>query len=346
MNPRELFVSTVRMEQDTKVPFFPRDLTLGMDATGIHTDEVFGDAFDAEKSAKSVISLQRMLGSDATVGTVFSYGLECFGGVTKYPADGIPYVSGYAFADEEEMERHDPSEIVCDLIKGFRRSSEIVKRRIPDTALVTNVPGPFTMAGFTRGVETLMMDLELNRGFVDRLMRFSTDAISHEMEYISKDIADAVFLASATDNPDMVGTDNYMRYSLPAVKELVDRVHGDVLLAIYHPHGVFSTEDRADILNATVGTGIDGFQFSEGNDPEGISSVTHGRCSVMGGVNAYSSLLLGPDERIIRDTRGFIEALKNECYVAMCSCSVHRKLPLTNIKVMADTIHAYNGGMT
>lgn len=163
MDSRELFLSTVRMEQTEKVPFFPRDLTLGMDAAHIATDEVFTIPFNAEASARSVISLQRMLKGDATVGTIFSYGLECFGGVTKYPLDGIPYVSGYAFADPENLERHDPSEIVCDLTEGFRKSSEIVKQRIPEVALVTNVPGPMTMAGLARGVETLMMDLALNK---------------------------------------------------------------------------------------------------------------------------------------------------------------------------------------
>ena len=65
----------------------------------------------------------------------------------------------------------------------------------------------------------------------------------------------------------------------------------------------------------------------------------------MGGVNAYSTLLLGPDERIIRDTRRYIEDLKDECYVAMCSCSVHRGLPLHNIQVMADVVHSYNRGI-
>lgn len=345
MDPKELFLSTVRMEQTEKVPFFPRDLTLGMDTTKIATDEVFTVPFNAEASAKSVISLQRMLRSDATIGTIFSYGLECFGGVTKYPSDGIPYVSGYAFADPENMERHDPSEIVCDLIKGFRRSSEIVKEKIPDVALITNVPGPMTMAGFARGVETLMMDLALNKEFVDKLMRFSTDAICHEMRYVSKDLADGIFFASATDNPDMIGLEAFMEYSIPAVKELTSRVHEDGLLSIFHPHGVFSTEDREDILRASVGAGIDGFQFSEGNEPEGILAVTKGKCSIMGGVNAYSTLLLGPDERIVRDTRGFMNDLKDEPYVMMCSCSVHRGLPLHNIQVMADTIHQYNEGI-
>ena len=339
------FISTVKMEQCGKVPFFPRDLTLGMDVLDVPTDRIFSERYNSKLSAECVLALMDFVQCDATVGCIFSYGLECFGGVTKYPPDGIPYVSGNPFTDFYKIEEHDPSEIICDLTKGFRESCSIVKERRPDTALMVNVPGPMTMAGFARGVETLMMDLEINRDIADRLLEFSTEAVSHEMEFVSKDIADGVFFASATDNPDMVGISNYLGYSVRNVAKLVRKVHDDGLICIYHPHGTFSTDDRQDILKASIDTGTDGFQFSEGNEPEGIMAQTHGKCSIMGGVNAYSTLLLGPDYRIRRDTDRFIQALKDEPYVAMCSCSVHRKLPLNNLKIMSDTIHRYNAGI-
>ena len=177
------FISTVRMEQKDLVPFFPRDLTLGMDVLNVPTDVLFADGYDYELSARCVLALQDLLGSDATVGCIFSYGLECFGGVTKYPSDGIPYVSGHPFGDFDRIHDHDPSEITNGLVEGFRSSCSMVKERRPDVALVVNVPGPMTMAGFARGVETLMMDLEINRDVADELLGFSAEAISHEMRY-------------------------------------------------------------------------------------------------------------------------------------------------------------------
>ena len=346
VDSRELFNSTIARENTRYVPLFPRDLTLGMDSVPVRTDEIFRDGtYDAELSAKCVLALQDYLGSDCTVGCIFTYGLESFGGLTKFPEKGIPYVSGYCFADPENLYRYDPSQILDGyLYKGMRRSCEIVRERRGDLAMAVNVPGPMTMAGFARGLETLMMDLAINPELSDRILAFSADAIEHEMLGMAEGIADSVFYASASDNPDMIGLDDFTNRTLPAIKRLTESAHRAGLTAIFHPHGVFSTEDRESILEGSVATGIDGFQFSEGNEPEYIGEGCRGRCCVLGGVDAFSTLLLGPDKRIVRDTMRFIDTFADDPFVMMCSCSVNRGLSLPNLKVMADTVHAYNGG--
>ena len=339
-----IFISTVKREQTGYVPFFPRDLTLGMDVPPVRTDSIFHDgSYDSELSAKCVLALQDYLKSDCTVGCIFTYGLEAFGGITKFPEKGIPYVSGYAFEEPENIDRYEPSQILDGyLYKGMRRSCEIVRGKLTDIAMAINVPGPMTMAGFARGLETLMMDLALNKDLSDRIMRFSVDAIRYEMLGMADGIADCVFYASASDNPDMIG-DDFLDRSIPGIRELTEYAHKEGLPAIFHPHGVFSTEDREDMLKASIDTGVDCFQFSEGNEGIAVADVCRGKCSVAGGVNAYSTLLLGPEKRIVRDTNRFIEDMKDEPYIMMCSCSVNRGLPLNNLKIMADTIHEYNG---
>ncbi len=343
---REIFLSTLRMEQDAYVPLFPRDLTLGMDSPGVRTDEVFGTGtYDPELSAECVLSLQALLGSDCTVGCIFTYGLEAFGGVTKFPADGIPYVSKQPFADIGLMDDCSPADITEGyLFKGMRRSCEIVRSKRPDLALMANVPGPMTMAGFMRGVETLMMDTVLNPDVSDRIAVFALEAVAEEMTAMSEGIADGIFFASATDNPDMIG-DEFMNYSVPGIRVLSDAAHRSGMLTVFHPHGLFSAEDREHMLSASLDTGIDGFQFAEGNDPEYIAELCGGRCCILGGVDAYSTLLLGPDTRIVRDTNRFIDSMKGMPYIMTCSCSVNRGLPLDNLRVMADELHSRNEGV-
>ena len=343
MTSKELFLSTLRQEQTDYVPFFPRDLTLGMDAVPVRTDEIFHDGgYDAELSARCVLALQDLLNSNCNVGCIFTYGLEAFGGLTKFPENGIPYVSGYCFEDYDNIDRYEPSQILDGyLYKGMRRSCEIVHEKRPDSAIAINVPGPMTMAGFARGLETLMMDLALNPELADRILRFSIDAIRYEMLGMAEDVADCVFFASASDNSDMIG-DDFMERSIPGIEELTKYAHKEGLPTIFHPHGVFSTDDRSDALESSIATGIDGFQFSEGNDASAIADKCRGRCSVLGGVDAYSTLLLGPDKRIVRDTNRFIDIMKDEPYIMMCSCSVNRGLSLNNLKVMADTIADHN----
>ena len=188
------------------------------------------------------------------------------------------------------------------------------------------------------------MDLIMNADIADRILGFCTDAIEEEMTFLSKDISDAVFLASASDNPDMIGDEGYRKYTLKNVKRLSDRMHSDGGLIIFHPHGIFSTEDRHDLLSESIDTRVDGFQFSEGNEPEGILEVCEGKCAILGGVTAFTTLLLGPEKRIIRDTDRFLSCFENTNYIMTCSCSLNRDQPLDYLKIMAERIHQYNGG--
>ena len=342
MDSRELFLSTLKREYNGKVPLCIRDLTLGMDALNVPTDQVFGKEYNSKLSAECVLALQDMVKHDVTMGCIFSYGLEAIGGVTKYPADGIPYVSGHPFENPEMIDSCNPSDITGPLLKGMRESCEIVHSKRSDLALCINVPGPLTMSGFARGVETLMMDFMMNPDIAEKVVDFSVEAISIESEYMSKGIADAVYFASATDNPDMVGNVEYLKYSVDNIRKLSDQVHSEGICTIFHPHGVFSTDDRKELLDRSVATGVDGFQFAEGNDVEGILDGCKGKCSILGGVNAFSTLLMGPDKRIIRDTNAFLDQLADHHYVMTCSCSINRGLSIDNLRVMSDTLAEFN----
>ena len=315
-----------------------------MDSLDVSTSSVFGNRYDSKLSAECVLALQRFLNSDATVGCIAGYSLEAFGGVMKYTDWGVPYASGYPFEDFERLNEYQPSDIRKGFVAGMRAASEIVRDKRPDLALVTNIPGPVTISGFARGLETLMMDLLTNEDVAEKILDFCTEALIEEMDLLSDGISDVVFLASASDNPDMIGDDDYRRYSLKNIRKINDAIHSRGLPSIYHPHGVFSTDDRQHLLKESVDVGIDGFQFAEGNEPEGILEVCDGKCAVLGGVTAHTTLLLGPEKRIIRDTNRYLSAFGGTSYIMTCSCSLNRGQPLDNLKIMADHLHQYNEG--
>jgi len=337
MNQKENFISAVCCKGSEYTPVFLRDLTLGLDASGIRTTDVFSEQYNAKASADSVLALQRMTGHDAVVGCIHTYSLEAFGGITKYPEFGIPYLSAPPFADIGRMEKYAPSDVNDELLDGMYRSYMIVKERAPDLAVVMNVGGPVNTAGNLRGVEQFLMDTYTERELADDVMEFSYGVMETIIDKLHE-VSDAVFLAAASDNPDMFGPEGFERFSLPYVKRNVEHSHSLGLPAIFHPHGVFSTDDRKDILRMSIDTGIDGFQFAEGNEPEGILEGTKGRCSVLGGVDAFTTLLLGPEKRIIRDTDRFMDALSDEDYIFMCSCSLNRGLSIENIRTMVNAV--------
>lgn len=341
--PRELFLGRLIGDScEGRVPFCPRDLTLGLDALNVRTDSVLCGEYDYKLSAACVLALQEMVGHDVTMGCISTYGLEVFGGVVKYPLDGIPYASGYPFDDIDRLDLYQPEQVVGDYVRGARRSCETVRDKRPDLGLCINIPGPVTMAGFSRRLETLMMDLIENPDIVDRLVSFCTDALIVQAQYMSDGIADAVYLASASDNPDMMGDEEYRRYSLPSVSRITSKLHGLGVPTVFHPHGVFSTDDRRGLLLESAAV-ADGFQFAEGNDPVPIAEACGDSCALLGGVDGFSSLLLGPDERIRRDVKRFVDAMADSHYIMTCSCSVNRGLPIGNLRVIADELRRLTG---
>jgi uroporphyrinogen-III decarboxylase len=278
------------------------------------------------------------------VGCIHSaaFNVEAFGGKMKCPEYGIPSVLVHPF--ENIIDIPDVSPEPSGKALGALRSYSLVRKSMPDVAVVANVEGPLTKAGTITGMETLSIYLETEKDLMNDIISLCTDHTQAFLEHLDKDGSiDCVFLASATDNPDLFGCNIYTEFSMRWVSDIVKKVHRYGYPVIFHPHGVFTSPGAETIFDETVRTGIDGFQFAEDNDPGKIVSMTGNRCSILGGTDVVPTLLNGPDRRIMDDTLGYIDACKDSNHVFMCSCSLHRATPLDNVKVMADTIHRYNG---
>ncbi|NLL94479.1 MAG: hypothetical protein GX224_01780 [Thermoplasmatales archaeon] len=344
MTGKEAFLSRLRMGGSDGTPVFLRELTLAMDVRGVPTPDVYGPPYNAKLSAACALEFHRMMGHDALTGNMHSYSLHAFGGITKYPEKGTPYLSSPPFADPSLMDGRDPSEIVDQTLEGMSESSGIVAGKLPGVAMVMNVGGPVNTAGNLRGVEAFLMDTMSEPGIARDMVRFGTDVMKEIVSFMGNDVYDTVFLAAASDNPDMLGPEGFLEYSIQSVKEITAFCKDMGLPVVFHPHGNFSADERVPLLYESVSTGIAGFQFGEGNDPATINAELSGKCSVMGGVDSFTTLLLGPDERIRRDVWKFLDVLEGDGHVATCSCSLNRGLPLGNVKAMVDAVRAWGGG--
>jgi uroporphyrinogen decarboxylase len=323
---------------------FLRDLTLGMDVTNVRTTDVFTREYDHRLSAASVKAFRDICGQDAVVGCIHSaaFNVEAFGGEMKCPEYGIPSVLRHPFENITDIPEIslEPSGKAL----GALRSYSLVRESMPDVAVVANVEGPMTKAGTITGMETMIIYSETEKDLMDRIISICLDHTYAFLEKLDKSGSmDCVFLASASDNPDMFGYGIYNDHTVKWLKRMTSHIHRMGHPVIFHPHGVFTTPETERIFDATIGTGIDGFQFAEENDPREIISRIGGRCSVLGGTDVVPTLLNGPDERIRDETLGYIDACKDADHVFMCSCSLHRATPLRNIRIMSDAVHRYNG---
>lgn len=340
MDGRERFLHSIRREQPDRCPLFLRDLTLALDEARLTTPEVCSGTYDGTSSAKAVIKYHDRVGQDAVVGCIHHLGMdvEALGGTMDYPVNGIPSVIHHPFSGD--LLDHFPE--IDHLRDGqypeVLRSYRLVHECLSGTSVVCNTEGPLTKAAILRGLEALIMDLNSEPDYARDIIEYATDLACCFTQMVAEH-SDCLFVAAATDNPDLFGSDSFIKHSLPGVRRLVSNAESLGLPTVFHPHGDFSAPENLSAFEASIATGIDGFQFAEDNDQDVMRDLAAERLCLLGGIDVHSALLLGPAERIVEETTVCLERFRPwNGYVFMCSGSLHRGMPLENVDVMARTV--------
>ena len=339
---REDFIDTLEGKGNGSIPVFIRDMTLGMDVLDIDTTDVFGERFDPELSAECIAAFQRMTGQDAVIGCTHcaAFLIDQFGGEMKYPRRGIPVPLTHPLEGMRDFSAivAEPKGMMLSALDSYSR----VRRKLPDTAVVLNVTGPLTKAGVIAGIEYISMLIESDKDVLEELLALCYDNLSAVIEAAySNGSCDAGILASATDNPDLFGSDVFSRIVVPHVKGYAEAFRRKGLPVIFHPHGTFVSES-IDLSEDIIGTGCDGFHFPENNRAELLKERLGGRIPLLGGTDVVPTLMNGPDGRIISETEGYLRTFSDCSYVFMPSCSLHRGIPLGSIRCMCETVRSFN----
>lgn len=325
-----------------RIPMFLRDMTLGMDVLNVRTIDVISqDGFDAELSSDCIAAFQRMTGQDAVIGCTHSaaFLIEQFGGTMKYPEYGNPVPVTHPLEGKREFSGYDP--VPKGKMLSALESYRLVREKLPDTAVVLNVTGPLTKAGVLGSMEWLSMLIELERDVLNDLLALCFDNLSCVVEKAASDgSCDAGILAAASDNPDLFGDSVFREICVPWMRRYADVFHKKGLPVIAHPHGTFVSADT-DLSSDILSAGCDGFHFPENNDPAMLRERLGGRICLLGGTDIVPTLLNGPDGRIVDETTGYLKTFSGCSYVFMPSCSLHRGLPLENVKLMCDTVRSF-----
>ncbi len=344
-SPCERMLTALEGGTPDRVPIFLRDLTLGLDVVGYGTPEVCAGRFDAEKSSQAVVAAQRALGHDAVVGSIQFCGMEveALGGRLQFPKRGIPSVVEPPFRTAEDIDRAELPDLdrtspLANVLRSYQMTADRIGR---DVAIVGNLEGPITKAGILRGLDVLLMDLLLDPALAEKTIRFSTGLGSDLIRALAAHgVNSSIFVAAASDNPNLIGPEVFRSISVPGLRRLVVEAEKCGLPTIFHPHGVFTDQDLSSLVDASIEQGIRGFQFAELNDFVRAKQEWGDQVCILGGADVFTTLLFGPAERICRETEKYLATCApGGGYVMMCSCSVHRGIPLDNLKIMIDACH-------
>ena len=339
MNPRETFNACMMMEPADRVPVFLFDLSLGMDALDVPTTDVFpGGRFNGKLGGKCILALQEYLGQDAVVGTYRSIDVTAFGGEMAFPERGIPYIKRSPFKDADDLFRYDATDI-ADHMQDSVDSFRTIREARPDLGLLMNIPAAMSTAMVLRGLENFLMDLSLDPGYSHKLISFAADVSRTSVDVMSQRVdLDAVLLTAAYDNLDMVGQDMLREFSFPWLKRSEKHIHGLGIPIMFHPHGgLTENADSEKILDEMIGMGFDCFYYGETIDPKIMLAHAEDRCSLCGGIDTFTTIYIGPDERVMDDVSHYLKHFDGN-YIFSPSCSVDRKLSLPRLKIMMDTV--------
>lgn len=350
MTGRERLHSALRGTQPDRVPVFLRDLTLGMDVTGMTTPEVCSGGprggYDGAKSARCVIECQRRFGHDCVVGSIQDLGMdaEALGGRVDFPKTGVPRIVKHPFADKRTFAKAMVPRMDTDgRLPGILDAYQRVRKELGKTvAVAANVEGPVTKAGLLRGFEDLMIDTVEDNDFVHDLVAFATDvSISHAQCMVEAG-ADVVFVAAAGDGPAMISPTMMRDLTIAHLARMVQAAHGWGVPVIFHPHGRFTDPAYQPLVQAALETGIDGFQFPEHCDVKTAIQQWGRSITILAGTDISTVLAPGPEESIRQDVRAQLQAATGHApFIFMPSCSIHRGIPLNHVGAMINAVRTF-----
>ena len=339
MTSRDCFVSCLEMEEHEYTPVFIFDTSFGMSVLGRPVYDIYNNGFDPELSARSISAGRRFLGHDGVIGATSCGDTRVFGADIQLFPDRPPMIRRNAFSDPNSIDDHSPEEIDCDILDGIAKSHILLRDLEPDAAIVGYTPTPFLLCAVLRGIEYFLMDTMSGNGYIERLLDFSqgvTDIITERI--CSTGSCDTVMLPGAYDNIGLVGLEAIGKLCIPGLRSMYRRIDGYGLPVIFHPHGTLTEDDGIKALDLFLDVGFDCIYYGEDNDHRALAGLTKGRGSIMGGIDTASTIYLGPDERVVRDTENVLEQTNGADFIFSCSCSVDFGLDRGRLKLMVDTV--------
>lgn len=330
------FIDVLMGQVPDSPPLFFFDFSLGIKAAGYRTEELFIPHYDGVKIAKSLLAARNELGHDSAIGCPFVFDQRTIGGEMRYEGCAPPMVTRNAFVEADRLYETDVNEMAS-ICPEQKRSFEYIREKDPEFCIGVSSPSPMSLGCQLRGYEAFVMESMTEPDYIADLTRFSREYIDIVQRNINDDdLAHYSMITSAFDIPEVFGSDYYRKMIIPTYKDSVDLARSYGLPSLIHPHGCLTDKEGTENLNDIIDTGVDSIYFGENNDVQKLAEQCKDRVSLVGGVDSFTTIFLGNEERIRDDVNSFADAFKGMPYIMSCSCSVESFLPMDKMKVMVD----------
>lgn len=179
---------------------------------------------DAEALAQTELAAFRRFGHDQLMIGPNSYGIaDALGADVAYPSRQLPYIRRPSLDTLDKVRALEPVQLKDHpRIQMFFQAAKILeKEAIPIVPAAASAGGPFTIASYLRGAETLLRDCRRAPEEVHHLLRVVTETQKSSIRAMAEYGLHTAF-ADPVANPELLGPKYYREFAFPYMKELTD----------------------------------------------------------------------------------------------------------------------------
>ena len=247
--------------------------------------------------------------------------------------DEIRDVKNYPWPDEDALDfSHMPAE-----------AKEHEERAI----IAPFAYGSYFIATFVRGLEDLMIDFAIRKGYAHYLIETITEKVLMFLEKMLGDHGDGIDIVYMADDycsqlAPLFSPDTFEEFVMPYLKKAVQITHKHNKKFLLHVCGAVRP-----LLPMIIDAGVDMLEpiqvRAEGMDPEGLKRDFGKEICFYGGVDLQEVLCKGTPERVSDETKRLIDILgKDGGYIVGPGHTyIQIDAPLENILAMYETANSY-----
>ena len=261
------------------------------------------------------------------------------GGKIKFRERGTP--------DVQESLIHSPSDIdpcMVERVKedeGIRvlvEAAGILSKSIgAETVVGTSQWAPFTLGGLAYGVENLMRNIYKDKSAVHAVLDFAADLCFAYLEPFIDAGVSMISLADPTSSGDMISREQFIEFSLPALKRVAAKVKERGVWVTVHICG--NTTNRLDKIPES---GADIMSVDYKVNLSEARRILGGKLAFSGNMNPVAIMQKETVEGVAAASRGCIRrAGAGGGYILMPGCDIPPSVPIENVKAMVEAARGY-----
>jgi MtaA/CmuA family methyltransferase len=331
---RELVETALRREPVERIPFFPP--FQGYWALKNENITTMDSINNPELSAGAQIKNTEPCCLDAVeVLWDWLFPVEALGCQVKIPEYGTIATTKNVVNEPGDIDKLE----LPDLDKFYRYSSakkaaEIISEKLgKDHYLTASMPGPFTLAGELRGVDSMLLDSLMNPTFVDDLLKKATELDQEAIEYVCGWDIDAVLVCDPTTSGDLMSPEDFVRFSKARLKEAGDTVRKSGKDFIVHMCG-----DTSDRLKDIADTGCKAFSCDKQVDMGQAVSLMKDRMAMIGNIDPSGIIFAGTPDDVRRETEKLMKAGGNTGFLVGAGCDIPVGSKFECVKAIGDAL--------